>query len=420
MPILDPNVLRPEFPALMRPGPDGRPSVYLDGPGGTQVPQRVADAVAGYLLSHNANRGAPFRTGRQSDAVIDDAHLAVAELLNAAGPDEIVFGQNMTSLTFALSRSLARTWRPGDEVLVTRADHDANVSPWVLAAGDAGATVNHVDIDPADCRIDLADFAAKLSPRTKLLAVGMAGNAVGTIQPVAEMARAARAVGARVFVDAVHWTPHGPVDVQAAGCDFLACSAYKFFGPHVGILWGRRELLTALPAYKVRPAPDGLPGRWMTGTQNHEGIAGTRAAVEYLADVGRRFGGVAPTADRRTAVRAAMAAIREYEIGLGRRLLAGLATVPGLKVFGIADPARSAERVPTVGLRLRDIPPRRIAEDLDRRGIFAYAGNFYALPLTERLGLEATGGLLRVGFLHCNTGEEVDRLVAALADIASR
>src|SRR5436190_12585552 len=277
--------LRSHFPALQRVVEGGHP-VFLDGPGGTQVPRSVIVAIAHYLSTCNANHGGVFQTSQESDQIVHDAHAAVARLLNAPSPDEIVFGQNMTSLTFHVSRSLALTWKPGDEVLVTRLDHDANVRPWVLAAQDAGATVRFIDIHPEDCTLDLADLRAKLTVRTKLLAVGAASNVVGTVNDIAALTKMAHAVGAKVYVDAVHYSPHGPIDVQAWDCDFLACSAYKFFGPHVGILWGRRRWLEELVPYKVRPCADTIPDRWMTGTQNHEGLAGVVAAVAYLEEIG--------------------------------------------------------------------------------------------------------------------------------------
>ncbi len=285
MPTFDPAVLRPQFPALAA-RLDGRPVVFLDGPGGTQVPQRVIDAVAAYYREANANTHGAFATSVRSDAILEEAHAALADLLGAGSPTEVKLGQNMTSLTFALSRSIARVLRPGDEVVISRLDHEANRGPWIAAAADAGATVREIALDPATCTLDLGSLDAALSERTRLVAVGWASNAVGTVNPVAEIVRRAHAVGAWTFVDAVHYAPHGPLDVAGLGTDFLSCSAYKFFGPHVGVLWGRAELLDSLPAYKVRPASD----RWETGTQNHEGIAGTLAAVEYLGEVGERFG----------------------------------------------------------------------------------------------------------------------------------
>jgi cysteine desulfurase family protein (TIGR01976 family) len=392
----------------------GRAVVYLDGPAGSQVPRRVVDAVTEYLLRTNANHGGVFQSSRESDAILQAAHQALADLLGSDDPETIAFGPNMTSLTFALSRVLGRTWRPGDEVVVTRQDHDANVSPWVLAARDAGATVRHVGICAEDCSLDMGDLAEKLSPQTRLVAVSCASNAAGTINPVAEIVRLAHQVGALVFLDAVHLAPHGLLDVRGWDCDLLACSAYKFFGPHVGVLWGRRELLGGLPAYKVRPAPESLPGRWMTGTQNHEGIAGTLAAVEYLADLGRHL--MPEAAPRRAALEAAYAGIAAHERGLVGELLAGLAEVPGVRIWGITDPNRLDQRVPTVALTHRRLRPAELAARLAERGMFVWHGNFYALPLTEALGLEPEG-LVRIGLLHYNTREEVQRLLATLGEL---
>jgi cysteine desulfurase family protein (TIGR01976 family) len=419
--MFDVQSLRRQFPALQQ-SRDGLTSVFLDGPGGTQVPRRVIDAVVRYLTTCNANHGGAFSTSVESDAILQDAHAAAADLLNA-NPNEIVFGQNMTSLTFHLSRSIAAgVLRPGTEVLVTRLDHDANVRPWVLAARDAGATVQFVDVRPDDCTLDLDDLCRKLSPRTRLVAVGAASNAVGTVNDVRAVAGWAHAVNALVFVDAVHYAPHGPIDVRAWGCDFLACSAYKFFGPHVGILWGTERLLETLPAYKVRPAADRPPDRWMTGTQNHEGIAGVAAAVEYLAEIGAahpehrdRLGGMS---GRRLNVHAGMAAIQEYEGRLMRTLLAGLSERPRFKVWGVTDPARFAQRVPTVSVTPPGRPAEELAVHLARRQIYAWSGNFYAQELTERLGLEDQGGLLRLGLVHYNTADEIDRLMRALDEFA--
>jgi cysteine desulfurase family protein (TIGR01976 family) len=405
--MLDIASLRQQFPALNQ-KVNGRTPIFLDGPGGTQVPQRVVDAVVHYLTSANANHGGAFTTSRASDVITDEAHRAVADLLNAPSPDEIVFGQNMTSLTMHLSRSIGRTLGPGDRVIVTRLDHDANVRPWVLAARDAGAEVRFVDVRPEDCTLDLDQFHRELEgPRVRLVAVTCASNAVGTMNDVAALTRAAHAVGALVYLDAVHYSPHGPVDVQEWGCDFLGCSAYKFFGPHVGVLWARRALLEELPAYKLRPAPDALPGRWMTGTQNHEGLAGVTAAVDYLASL-------APGGGRRERLRAAMTAIRGYELQLSRRFLAGIAERPRYRLWGrpLAD-----LRTPTFGLTVRDRPARQIAEHLAKREIYAWDGNFYAAELVDRLGLTPHGGLLRVGFVHYNTPDEVDALLTSLDEL---
>jgi len=407
---LDLAAVRAQFPAFRR------PVVFLDGPAGSQVPRRVIDAVAAYLADSNANTHGAFATSIESDALIGRARRAVADLLGAADPDEIAFGPNMTTLTFALARALGRGWGPGDELVVTRLDHDANVAPWLRAAADAGATVRWVDIRVEDCILDPASIDAVIGPHTRLVAVGAASNAVGTINPIAELARRAHGVGALLFVDAVHLAPHALIDVAAWDCDLLACSAYKFFGPHVGILWGRRDLLARLPVDKVRPADDVGPSRWETGTQDHEGIAGTLEAIEYLADLGRDGG--APAARRPALVRA-FARITDHERALCARLIAGLGAVPGVRVLGITDPARAGERAPTVSLVHDRLSPLALAEGLATRGIQAWHGNFYALELSRRLGLEPDG-MLRLGLLHYNTADEVDRLLAALAEITSR
>jgi cysteine desulfurase family protein (TIGR01976 family) len=320
----------------------------------------------------------------------------------------------MTTLTFALSRSLAKTWGPRDEVLVTRLDHDANVTPWVLAARDAGATIRFIELHRDDCTLDLDDLQAKLTTRTRLLAVGCASNVVGTINPVGEICRLAHAVGAQVFLDGVHYAPHALIDVEKWNCDYLACSAYKFFGPHVGLLWGRRTLLETLQVYKVRPATDELPGKWMTGTQNHEGIAGTLAAIEYLADLGRL---VAPSAEtRRSALNAAYQAIGHHERKLVGALLAGLAQLPTIRILGITDCKRLDSRTPTVAFVHAGFTAADIAERLGREGIFAGHGNFYALQLTETLGLEPAG-VVRIGLMHYTTEEEIQRLLTALSKL---
>jgi cysteine desulfurase family protein (TIGR01976 family) len=404
---------RSQFPALRR-SINGRPAVYFDGPAGSQAPQRVIDAIADYLANHNANHGGAFATSRESDAIVSDASHKLALFLNSPADESIIYGANMTTLTFALSRALATRWKPGDEVLVTRLDHDANVSPWVRAARERGTTVRHVDIHLEDCTLDLDDLQRKLSPKTKLVAVGCASNAVGTRNPVKQIAKLAHDAGALVFLDAVHLAPHAAIDVQDWGCDFLACSAYKFFGPHVGVLWGRRSLLQDLPAYKVRPAPESLPDRWMTGTPNFECIAGVKACLEYLFDLTEKLGdsGDAP---RDRFVRG-FARIEDHERLLGARMLDGLATLPSVRVWGITESRRLSERVPTVSFTHRKKKPQEIAEFLGERGIFVWHGNFYALPLTEALGLEPNG-MVRVGLLHYNTEAEVDRLIETLREL---
>lgn len=414
----DVGALRREFPALFV-EQDGRPLAYLDGPGGTQVPQRVIDAVVGYYRDSNANDGGAFLTSEHSDAVVRGAREAVADFLGAASPDEIKFGANMTSLTFHISRSIGATLQPGDEILVTTLDHEANVGPWRALAADRGLTVRTIDIRPDDVTLDMADFERQLTPRTRLVAVGYASNAVGTINPVDEIVERAHAVGALTYVDAVHYAPHGPIDVRALGTDFLACSSYKFFGPHEGVLYGRAELLDRLPAYKVRPAHD----RVETGTQNFEGIAGAGAAIDYLASIGERFGGAPEPqpgeSPRRTRLRAAARVVRVHEMTLFGRLLDGLEQIPGLRTWGITDRSRFGERTPTLAVTLAAIEPRAAAEALGRRGITTWDGDFYATALIERLGLAESGGVLRLGIVHYNTIEEIDRLLEALDEIAS-
>jgi cysteine desulfurase family protein (TIGR01976 family) len=404
--------LRQRFPALHIKR-DGRLSIFLDGPGGTQVPQQVIDAMVSYLTNCNANHGGHFATSQESDAILAAAHQAAADLLNAPSPDEIVFGPNMTTLTFHLSRALGRTLRQGDEILVTRLDHDANVAPWVLAARDAGAVVRYVDVHPEDCTLDLEDLRRQLNERTRLVACCCASNAVGSINDVRTITRWAHEAGALVFLDAVHYAPHGPIDVQEWDCDFLACSAYKFFGPHVGILWGKRKLLEELPAYKVRPAIDQLPDRWMTGTQNHEGLAGVVAAVQYLAALPK----VGTALSGRSPIQEGMSVLQAYESELAGQLLEALAQRPRFQVWGIKDRSRFAWRVPTIALTLADRPAVQLAEHLAARQIYTWHGNMYALLLSERLGLEERGGFLRIGLVHYNTAEEIQLLVQALDEL---
>lgn len=403
--------LRAQFPALAR-RHNGESVAYFDGPAGTQVPQRVLDAVTATLRDHNANRGGRFASSVEADAIVETAHRKVAALLNAE-PREVVFGQNMTSLAFHLSRSLAETWSPGDRIVVTRIDHDANITPWALAAERRGVIVDRWDIRESDCTLDVAQLDRLLTPRTRLVAVALASNAVGTIHPVAEIVRRAKSHGARVVVDAVHYAPHGLIDVAALGCDFLLCSAYKFFGPHQGILWGRAELLESLRPHKLRPVNDTIPDRWMTGTQSHEGLAGVAAAIDYLADVGRESG--APDDDR-TALATTLARLGAYEQGLSKHFLERLRRLPDYRLYGIADLNRLSDRVPTFGLTHQRRSARELAEQLGQRGMFAWHGNFYALALTERLRLEPDG-MLRLGFVHTTTVAEIDRLCDALASL---
>lgn len=412
----DLSSLRARFPALAR-EVGGRPAVFVDAPGGSQVPGTVIEAMAAYLRSSNANTHGAFATSHETDALIQEAHAAAADLLNA-DPDEVVFGPNATTLLFQMSRSIGRSLGPGDEVVVTRLDHDANIRPWVMAAEDAGATVRWVDVREEDATLDLGSFAEALSERTKVVAFTLASNAVGTITPAVELVRAVRErTSALVVCDGVHLAQHRRIDVRALGADLVVVSPYKIFGPHLGICFGRREVLASLTPYKVRPAPDELPYRFETGTQNHEGFAGWVAAVEYLAEVGRTHGEpVGPS--RREAVTAAFAAFAAWERGLAACFLEGARSVPGLRVIGITDPERLAERTPTFAVRLGEQHPAETAKALGERGIFVWDGNYYALELMERLGLEATGGAVRIGFCHYHTPEEVDRVLEELARLA--
>jgi cysteine desulfurase family protein (TIGR01976 family) len=415
MPPFDVDALRVEFPALAR-QQDGRPVVFLDGPGGTQVPRRVVDAVASYLRDTNANADGAFVTSRLSDAIALEGHSAVADFLGAASPAEIKFGANMSTLTLHVGRSIGATLGPGDEIVVTTLDHEANVSTWRAMAADRGVTVRTVDIRLDDVTLDLEDLEAKLSSKTKLVAVGYASNAVGTVNPVREIVARAHEVGALTYVDAVAYAPHGPIDVQALDTDFLVCSAYKWFGPHLGALYGKADVLDRLPAFKVRPAHD----RFETGTAAFESIAGTLAATDYLRDVGRSYGDVAgapgaeSASERRRELLAGMVAIRAYERDLVSRLIAGLEQIPGVTIHGLTDRARFDARVPTVSISIEGIHPRAAAEALGRRGIFVWDGDFYATGLIERLGKAESGGVLRLGLVHYNTTAEVDRTLEAL------
>jgi cysteine desulfurase family protein (TIGR01976 family) len=388
-PTLDIDAIRAKFPALAA----GR--VHLDNPGGTQVHGSVIDAVSEYYTSFNANLGGPFATSVESDRVLDEARRDMALMLGA-DPGEIVFGANMTTLTFHASRALVRDLGPDDEILLTRIDHDGNVAPWLLAAQDRGVTVRFADIDAESCTVDIDDFASKLGDRTRIVAFNWASNGAGTISDAETMARLAREAGALSYVDAVQFAPHGPMDVHALGFDFLTCSAYKFFGPHVGVLYGRRELLERIRPYKVRPAHDEPPGSWETGTVNLEGIAGTAAAARYLVEVGAE-------------------AIAAYERTLTDQLIRGLDAIAGVTQYGTRDLDR---RVPTVVFTVAGRAPADVSAALAGDDIFVWDGNYYALELMERLGLEQHGGAVRVGAVHYNTAAEIDRFLEAIAAVA--
>ena len=393
--------LRALFPSLTQ-EVDGRPAVFLDGPGGTQTPRGVMDAMSAYLSRDNANTGGSFITSQRTDQAVAAARVAMAEFLNAARPEEIVFGQNMTSLVFALSRALGRTWNAGDEIVVTSLDHDSNITPWALAARDNGVTVRTWEFRPEDCTLRLEDLAALLNGKTRHVAFTHASNAVGTIPDVAGAIRLVRekSPGATTFIDAVHYTPHNPVDVRALDTDFLGCSAYKFCGPHLGMLYGKYEHLDRLEAYKVRPSYAKPPGKWETGTQSFESISGLRAALEYLESIG------------------GMERVRTYELGLTRAFLEAARDVPGLTIHGHTDPDRAGERTPTFGVTLEGWNAAALAARLGAQGIFVWDGHFYAVDVVDRLGLKDRGGLVRIGFAHYNTHEEVARVIDALKDAA--
>jgi cysteine desulfurase family protein (TIGR01976 family) len=406
---LDVDWVRQQFPSLHQ-RVNGQPAVFFDAPGGTQVPQRVIDAIAGYLSANNANSGGAFATSQRTDQVIANARGAMADFFNCA-TDEVVFGANMTTLTFALSRALGRELKSGDELLVSCLDHDANVSPWVCLE-ERGVKVRTADIKPGDCTLDMFDLSAKIRRNTRMVAVGWAANAVGTINDVQEIVRLTHAAGSMAFIDAVHYAPHGPVDVRALDCDFLACSSYKFFGPHLGILFGKREQLQRLRPYKLRACTETLPDRWETGTQNHEGLAGLIAAVEYIADVGRHHDAEAKT--RREAIVAAYEVFHQHESELVEQLINGLLAMPELTFYGIKNAAKFDQRTPTVAIRMEGYTPRELATHLGERGIFTWDGNYYAIDLAERLGVQGSGGMLRIGLAHYNTTEEVERLLGEL------
>jgi len=414
---------RRSFPALDREY-NRRRAIFFDGPGGTQVCRQSIDAMTDYMVSRCANAGGAFETSRRTDQTVLDARTAMADLLNAPSPDTIVFGANMTTLTFHLARSFAETIRPGDEIVVTTLDHDANVTPWTDLERN-GAVIRVVDIDPTDCTLSPDGFDAVLTNRTRLVAVTHASNAVGTIPNVAAIIQKAHAAGAMVFVDAVQYVPHGQVDVQALDCDFLACSAYKFFGPHVGILYGKQEHLERLTPYKVRPAKDVIPWRWETGTPNYEGIAGVKGAVDYFEAIGDAAAAESPPgvddtlySGRRLSLKRAMRSITSYESALAEHLIQGLKSVPDLRLYGITDPRRSHERGATVAFTMKGRQPREIAEILASQGIYCWSGNYYALRLMERLCLEPEGAV-RIGLVHYNTPDEIDQLIAAIRALAS-
>lgn len=417
--LLDVPRIRAQFPALSLQD-EGRPRIYLDNPAGTQVSRQVIDRTTDYLIRCNANHGGHFRTSVESDEILAEAHRAMADFLNAPSSEEIIFGPNMTTLTFAISRSLGHWLQPGNQVILTRMDHDANVNPWRLLAADLGLDVKWLNFNRETYRYDLNELEGLLSDKVKLASVCYASNAIGTINDVKTITEMSRAVGALVYVDAVQYVPHNPTDVQALGCDFLVCSVYKFFGGHQGVLWGRGELLEKLPAYKVRPADDFIPGKFETGTQSHEGQAGTLGALEYLAWIGEtmaqdylsRF---THLEGRSKYLHAAMAAIKVYEKTLSARLIRGLQQIPGVKVHGITDMDQLDDRVPTVSFTHQKFSPQQVSRRLAEENIFVWDGHYYAVEVIDHLGLSDKGGMVRVGAVHYNTVEEIDRLLEVIS-----
>lgn len=406
------NEIREEFPALKEKF-RGRPAIFFDNPGGTQVPQKVIDAVKDYLIRKNSNTHGVFETSMLTDLTIYEAHRAGADLLGA-DPEEIVFGNNMTSLTFHLSRSLAKEISEGDEIMVTRLDHDANISPWLLVAENRGARIVWVDIDPDNCTLDMEGLKNKINERTKIIAFCYASNASGTINDVKTIVKWAKEVGAITYVDAVQFAPHGFIDVKEIDCDFLVCSSYKFFGPHLGILYGKRENLERLKAYKTRPVPDSLPEKWEIGTLNHEGMAGFVSAVDYIAEIAVKYRGKERDLSRREKIKKAFEMIRSYEIELSIELLDKLSNIKNLKIYGIKDKSKLNQRVSVFSMRKEGKHPEEMAKILASENIFCWNGHFFAIELIRRLELEEKGGFLRIGLVHYNTIEEIEKFISII------
>jgi len=409
--MLDLNLIRSKFPGL------ARPAVFFDNPAGTQIVQTALDRINDYLIHTNANHGGTFTTSRESDALVDDARLAAAQFLGASRPEEIVFGPNMTSLTLHISRSIARTLSKGDTIVVSRLDHDANITPWTLIAEDKGLNVEWVDFDVETGKLRLETLKRALEKKPKLVAVGYASNALGTINPVKRITEMAHDAGAWVFIDAVQFAPHGIIDVQELDVEFLACSAYKFYGPHIGLLYGKYGLLDEMQAYKVRPASNLPPEKFETGTQSFEGIAGVLGALEHYAWVGEQFG-EGSHLNRQGKLRAGMGIVHEYEEGLSKALLTRLKAIPEITIYGQDDQEDVSQRVPTVAINLRGKHPDVVAEALAAREIYVWSGNYYALAVTERLGVEESGGMVRIGAAQYNTVDEIEKLGIALEEIA--
>jgi cysteine desulfurase family protein (TIGR01976 family) len=415
---LDPNLVRQQFPSL------DRPAVFLDNPAGTQISKHSLDRINRYLLENNANHEGLFETSRKSDETLHEAHAAMADFLNASRSEEIIFGNNMTTLTLHMSRSLARNLQAGDNILVTRMDHDANISPWMLVAEDKGCNLIWVDLDVENGTLDQNDFARALERKPKIAAFGYASNLLGTVNPVKNMIKMAHDAGALVYIDAVQYAPHGPIDVQDLDCDFLVCSSYKFFGPHAGALYGKYDLLNELKAYKVRPASNELPYKFETGTQNHEGIAGVLGALEYFEWLASEFGGEyesvwkeAGFSGRRLEYKKAMSAMRAYESELSKALIGVVESISGTHIYGVTDLDRLEERVPTVSFTAEGKNPEEMADAIGKQGFYVWNGHNYALAIVERLGLLDAGGMIRVGPVHYNTIDEIERFGEVLKKV---
>ncbi len=420
-PRYDLEYIRNQFPALSLKA-NGYPAAFFDGPGGTQVPQRVLDAVADYLIYCNANAGGKFLTSNNSDLVIKEARSALADFLGSDS-DEIAFGQNMTTMNYQLALALTRSPGRRREIIITEIDHEANRGPW-LALEERGYTIREVKMDPETCTIDMEDYRNKLSENTFLAALNYASNGVGTINDVEEMIRLAHEVGAITVVDAVHYALHGPIDVKKIDADYLLCSAYKFFGPHIGVLYGKRELFSELASYRLRTQSGSIPHLIETGTLNHEGIAGASEAVEFIADLGRRFGshwegpsaaGGEQLSERRRHVLAGMEVMERYERPLADKMLEELSSIERVRVYG---PPRDYPRTSTISFTIEGLNAQRVAAELGQKGIFVWDGHFYAIRLVEILGLEPYGGLVRAGLCPYNTEEEVDRLLEEIRRLA--
>jgi cysteine desulfurase family protein (TIGR01976 family) len=421
----DLDALRAQFPALAITD-NGQPRIYLDNPAGTQIVGSVAERMSDCLIESNANVGGQFITSQRATALVYEAHVAMADFLQAAEPEEIIFGQNMTTITLHVSRSIGQLFSAGDEIILSRMDHDGNVAPWLLMARDFGLEVKWLPFNTETFEFEMDALDSLITDKTRMICFGGASNLIGTINDVKTIAAKAREAGVLSFVDAVQLAPHVSIDVQDLGCDFLVCSAYKFFGPHQGILWGRRDVLERLAPYKLRPAPDVIPGSFETGTQSHEGMAGTTAAVDYFAWVGETMAteyhdasgrSNSNTNSRRQYVQAALAYLFDYEKQLASHLIDGLQQLPGVKIHGISDEAAMDRRVPTVAFTAEGRDPASIAEALGQTNIFVWSGHNYAVEAARHLGIYDSGGAVRVGPVHYNSVVELDHLLSALSDI---